>query len=188
MRRPVRALPCTLLVSASLGLLLGVPATHAQSPSEGFELHANKVATAKEMGLPMYPGAKPYNDPDKDSVDMGFSFGDTHFRLLAAEFVSTDSPQRILEFYRKPLSHFGEVLECDHGKAVGPLTKTRSGLTCDNNSDGSMKVNGAASDGRDLRAGTPQRMHMVGISERDNGQTRFGLVYLELPKDSGQKD
>lgn len=184
----VCTLPCSVLILAPLALLAAAPAMHAQNDSGGFELHANKVVTPKEIGLPVYPGAKSYKDPNKDSVDMGFTFGETHFRLLAAEYLSEDSPQHVLDFYRKPLSRYGQVLECDHGKPVGSLTRTRSGLTCDSNSDDSMKVNGISSDGRDLRAGTPERMHIVGISAPENGETRFGLVYMELPKDSEKKD
>lgn len=188
MRLHIRTLSSALLIAGPIAVLAASPAVYAQNDSGGFELHANKVVSAKEIGLPTYPGATAYKDPDKDAVDMGFTLGDTHFRLLAAGYLSPDSPQRILDFYRKALSRYGEVLECDHGKPVGALTKTRSGLTCDNNSDGSMKVNGTSSDGRDLRAGTPERMHIVGISEPKDGQTQFGLVYLELPKDSGKKD
>lgn len=188
MRPRLRVLSTALLIAAPVALLAANPAIYAQNDSGGFELHANKVVTVKEIGLPMYPGARAHKDPDNNSVDMGFTFGDTHFRLLAAEYLSDDSPQHILDFYRKPLSLYGDVLECDQGEPVGSLTKTSSGLTCDSKSDDSMKVNGMSSDGRDLRSGTPERMHIVGISKPENGQTRFGLVYLELPKDSGNKD
>ena len=39
-----------------------------------------------------------------------------HLSVKAASFVTTDSPEHVLEFHRKPLAKFGEVLECDHGK------------------------------------------------------------------------
>jgi hypothetical protein len=41
------------------------------------------------------------------------------FRLLVASYLTSDSPAKILEFYRKPLAHYGEVLECYKGKPVG---------------------------------------------------------------------
>jgi hypothetical protein len=47
-------------------------------------------------------------------------------------------------------------------------------------------VNGSGDSSTDheLRAGTPLRFRIVGISDAKDGKTRFGLVYLELPKDS----
>ena len=94
-------------------------------------MHANANAGASEIGLPPYPGATLYKDPKGDSkFDFGFTIGDTHFKVLAADYVSPDAGARILDFYRKPLSKYGEILECDHGKPVGALTHTASGLTC----------------------------------------------------------
>ena len=53
-----------------------------------------------------------------------------------------------------------------------------------------MQVNGSgdSSDDHELRAGTPLRFRIVGISDAENGKTHFGLVYLGLPKDSDSKD
>jgi hypothetical protein len=157
----------------------------AAAQNSGLELHANATATAADIGLPNYPGATPYKTSDNDSaVDMGFSFGDTHFRLLAANYLSTDSPEQVLAFYRKPLSHYGEVLECNDGKPVGSLTVTRSGLTCSDQKSGNVQVNGYDSKDHELRAGTPQKFRIVGIDKSQPKATHFGLVYVELPKDS----
>lgn len=177
----LRSLPCVLLLLAPLGVL-------AQDHSGGFELHANKAVTAREIGLPELPGATMVKNPDHDSVDMGFTFGETHFRLKAVEYISDRTPERVLDYYRKPLSRYGDVLECNHSQPVGSLTKTRSGLTCEEKGDSKMQVNGVSSDGHELRAGTPEKMRIVGISDVKDGKTRFGLVYLELPKDTAKKD
>lgn len=177
----MRVLPCALLLLTPLSLF-------AQDHSGGFELHATKTVTAAGIGLPELPGAKMVKNPDKDSVDMGFTFGETHFRLKAVEYLTDRTPERVLDFYRKPLSRYGDVLECNHGKPVGSLTKTRSGLTCEEKSDSKMQVNGVSSDGHELRAGTPEKMRIVGISDVKDGKTRFGLVYLELPKDRTKSD
>jgi len=49
-----------------------------------------------------------------------------------------------------------------------------------------IEVNGSGDSSTDheLRAGTPLRFRIVGISDSQAGKTRFGLVFLELPKDS----
>lgn len=157
-----------------------------QNSDGDLELHAKSHVSAAAVGLPAYPGAALYKDSDDDSGgDLGFSVGGFHFSLIAVNYVTRDSATQVLDFYRKPLSHYGQVLECNHGKAVGPLTVTRSGLTCD------LKENGGtssySSSGREIRAGSPHKFRVVGIDDSHSGGTRFGLVYLELPKNSGKK-
>ncbi|MGC1873120.1 MAG: hypothetical protein WA700_19355 [Acidobacteriaceae bacterium] len=151
-------------------------------------LHANTHVTAADIGLLEYPGAAPYKNPnDKDSdsaVDLGFSFGNIHFMVKAASYVTPDSPAQILAFYRKPLSHYGQVLECDHGKPVGSLTVTRTGLTCSDDAGINSDSKGDSSSGHELRAGRPTRYRLVGIDESHSGSTRFGIAYIEMPKDS----
>ncbi len=178
---------CTALAAL---LLAGGAATVAQN--SGFDLHASGQATAKEIGLPAYPGAKPYREGDGDSsaANLGLSFKDFHFTLMAASYETADAGAKVLEFYRKPLARYGEVLECYKGKPVGPMTATHSGLTCDAKKDGSVDVNGKgdSSEDHELRAGTPTRFRIVGVSEAKDGKTKFGLVYMELPKDSDSKN
>ncbi|HEX4019906.1 MAG TPA: hypothetical protein VHX63_02075 [Acidobacteriaceae bacterium] len=149
-------------------LFCGSGALLAQDSDSGVNLalHANSHASAATIGLPAYPGATLYKEP------------------------GSDSPAQVLDFYRKPLSRYGEVLECDHGKPVGAMTVTRSGLTCSDEHGGHVQVNGSADSSSDheLRAGTPHRYRIVAVDASHDaahaGTTRFGLVYLELPKDS----
>ena len=72
-------------------LLCGNAPLSAQN--SGMELHANAKATAAEVGLPGYPGATLYKDKNNDgSVDMGYTFGDSQFHLVAVNYVTNDSP------------------------------------------------------------------------------------------------
>lgn len=174
------------LIPACASILAGSAFLPAQGKNQGFELHADKSVTQAEIGLPIYPGAKPLKDGDEHSVDLGFTIGDSHFRLLTKEFVSHDAPSRILDFYRKPLSRYGEVLECDHGQAIGPVKKTAQGLTCESRKD-SENHSGISSDDHELRAGSPDRFHMVAITDQKQDGTRFGLAYIELPKEKKPK-
>jgi hypothetical protein len=151
-------------------------------------LHANTHVTAADIGLPEYPGATPYKNPnDKDSdsaVDLGFSFGNVHFLVKAASYIAPDSPAQVLAFYRKPLSHYGQVLECDHGHPIGSLKQTPTGLTCNDDPGITSDSKGDSSGGHELRAGRPTRYRLVGIDQSHSGSTRFGIAYIELPKDS----
>ena len=184
MHRPILALlSATVLASA---VSFAVPC-FAQNSDFNLNMHANSHATAKDIGLPVYPGATPFRDKDSDSssADLGLILNSFHFNLKVASFVTTDSPERVLAFYRKPLSKYGEVLECNHGKPVGSLTVTKSGLTC-GDKNGGMTVNGSDM-GDELRAGTPEQFRIVGIDSTDSGQTKFGLVAVVLPKDKDEK-
>lgn len=177
------------LRATAMGALFLAASLSSVAQDKGFslDLHANSHATAKDIGLPNYPGAKPWKENDSDSAaNLGLSFKGFNFTLMAASFETTDSGAKVLDYYRKPLAHYGEVLECFKGKPVGALTVTKSGLTCDAKKDGNIEVNGSGDSSTDheLRAGTPLRFRIVGISDAKDGKTRFGLVYLELPKDS----
>jgi hypothetical protein len=185
MRRPILAvIPAIVLMAA---VPFAVP-NFAQNSDFNLNVHANSHATAKDIGLPEYPGATLFKDKDSDSSsgDVGFLMNSFHFSVKAVSFVTTDSPQHVLEFYRKPLAKFGEVLECNHGKSVGALTVTKSGLTCGDHKSGRMTVNGNDS-GHELRAGTPEQFRIVGVDSTENGKTKFGLVALVIPRDQGGK-
>lgn len=191
-------LPFAMIFLFAVMLFFGGVVSFAQKSdtkqNSGFNLalHATSHVTATDVGLPVYPGATLYKNPDKNdsdndsAVDLGFSFGDIHFTVKAAEYVTHDSSAQVLAFYRKPLSHYGEVLECKDGRAIGALTVTSSGLTCGDQDSGKGKSNsgGESSSDHELRAGRPHRYRIVAIDESRPGSTRFGLVYLDLPRDS----
>lgn len=178
-----RALALRRLILALLGTTLSAGVALAQDSGKGFELHANGSATAADVGLPVYPGSKLSKSEGNDAaVDMGFSFGNTHFRLVAANYITHDSIAQILDFYRKPLARYGDVLECDHGKAIGATQTARSGLTC-----GDRNGDQVSSENHELRAGTPDKFRIVGIGEREGAAIHFGLVYVETPKDTESK-
>jgi hypothetical protein len=187
MSLPIHPLPLSSLL-ALLGAIVfssAGEASLAQNSGVDLALHANSNASAVKIGLPAYPGATFYKDADNDSAaDLGLTINEFHFSLLAANYVTSDSPEKVLAFYRKPLSRYGEVLECNQGNPVGGLKVTRSGLTC-----GQAEGNGNSnsSTNHELRAGSPNQFRIVGIDDSHPGATRFGLVYLELPKESSEK-
>jgi hypothetical protein len=178
------ALSATVLLAVIT--FCGGAMSFGQNSDTNLELHAKSHASAAGIGLPVYPGATLYKGKDNDSGgDLGLSFGDFHFSLMAINYSTKDSPEQVLNFYRKPLSHYGQVLECDHGKPVGSLAVTRSGLKCDQKD--SSNTDSYSSSGHEIRAGSPEKFRIVGIDESHSGSTRFALVYLEAPQDSSKK-
>ena len=173
----------TALVSLAI---CAAPAAGAQSGGMSLELHANENVSASSIGLPHFPTSHPYQSASKDSAaDVGFTFGRIHFRVMVSKYTTNASPDQVLDFYRKPLARYGEVLECEHGRPVGPRTSTHEGLTCsdEHGPHSHAKGKGDTDSPRELRSGTPERYRVVAIEPSESSGTIFTLVYLEVPKD-----
>ncbi len=132
-------------------------------------------ATAKEVGLPMYPGARPHKDDAKDSPAAklglwGSSFG---FKLVVLKLESKDSPEKIAAFYQKALAKYGTVLNCSNASSSQEDKGKNSGtnrLTCeDDRPDPGGMI---------LKSGTKERQRIVGITPNGQGSL-FHLVYIE---------
>ena len=196
MRIPILSTAVPFAVSCALPLALGclLSVTAVARAQNNFDLaiHANSDVSPADIGLPAYPGATPSHKhgDDKSAFDIGFSYGDTHFRMRGISYDSDDSPGRILDFYRKALGRYGDVLECDHGHPVGSLTVTSSGLRCSGRKNGDhLNIDGHidSSKDHDLRAGSPDEFRIVGINESENQSARFVIMYVKTPKDAGDK-
>ncbi|HEX4038510.1 MAG TPA: hypothetical protein VHX37_10670 [Acidobacteriaceae bacterium] len=182
---PLRTVPRSAAFLAAATLLAVGSPCRAQDSGFQLDVHANSHATAQQIGLPVYPGARIYQDKDDSSADLGMVLNSFHFRIQVVSYTTSDRADRVLAICRKPLSHYGEVLECRKGKPAGALTRTRSGLTCSDRQGDHLDGNGSpnSSSDHELGAGEPNRFRMVGIDSSQGGSTRFGLVYLELPKE-----
>jgi hypothetical protein len=179
----------TLRLRAALGALAvlalaGAPSLRAQEGGAGLELHVNENVSASSLGLPHFPTSHPFHGASKDSAaDVGFSFGKVHFRVMASHYETYATADQVLDFYRKPLARFGEVLECEHGQPVGPLKSTKQGLTCADSHGPHSHVTSDADSPRQLRSGTPEQYRVVAIETHKSSATNFTLIYLDLPKD-----
>jgi len=158
-----------------------------QTPLGGMSVKTHNNDVQAKVGLPLYPGAVPEKgDKNDDSTaDVNMNFGPFHMRVLAMGFTTTDSPDKVRDFYMKPLAQYGTVLVCKDKRPLGPSTKTDLGLTCADDNHVSTKADGSTkfepTKGEiELKAGSPKRQHLVSY-EAKNGGTKFGLVYLELP-------
>src|SRR5690349_6208593 len=90
-------------------------------------------ATAKELGLPLYPGAMPHKEKDDDSpaANLGLWGNSFGFKLVVLKMESKDSPQKVSEYYRKALAKYGPVLDCTKPSATPHPTDDKSNaLTC----------------------------------------------------------
>jgi hypothetical protein len=154
-----------------------------ETPFGGVKVNTDESAIASDIGLPLYPGATRVKDKDSGAADINMNFGDFHLRVKALGYRTSDSPDKVIAFYRKGLSTFGDVIECRDNHSVGNPSKTRQGLTCDNDKENHMTVNGAPEHAEvELKAGSKTHQHIVAVEKQSDG-TKFGLVALELPKE-----
>ncbi len=141
-----------------------------QTPMGG--LNVNTDASAKDTGMPVYPGAKetPGKDGDHNSANVNISSSMFGVKVVAIEYLSDDSPDKVKEFYKKELAKFGNVMDCANG--VREESKSDD-LTC------SDKPQRGKHHGNELVVGTKQRQHIVSIEPNGKG-TKFGLVYVQV--------
>lgn len=142
--------------------------------SAGFNL--GKDASAKDVGLPVYPGARRRADTKDDSsaLNMGLWGGSTGFKMAILKLETNDSPEKVSAFYRKALAKYGKVLTCGAGDSSteNSQDKTKAGQPLDCGTDKPDKG------GIELKAGTKEKQHIVGISQ-EGGATTFQLIYIE---------
>src|ERR1700754_1016251 len=101
------------------------------TPFGGIAVNKDQTSAA-DLGLPAYPGAVTDTaDDGKRSAKVDMGFGSFKLRVRVAHYKSADDRDQVLTFYRKALSEYGSVIECEGGKPVGAPSATRDGLTCE---------------------------------------------------------
>jgi hypothetical protein len=144
---------------------------------------ASKAASAEEVGLPLYPGARPHQDKSDDSpaFQLGLWGNAWGFKLVVLKLESHDAPEKVAAFYRKALAKYGRVWNCaDSTKAAGEQQKTDSPneLNCQEEKPESGETV--------LKAGTKEKKHIVAIKP-EGGLSVFQLVYVEAPVSDNKK-
>src|ERR1700733_5810718 len=143
-----------------------------QGPNTDAGLIVSARATAREVGLPIYPGSTPYKEQNKDDDSpaaklglWGSSFG---FKLVVLKMESKDTPRKVADYYRKALAKYGTVLDCTN--APPQQEKDEKKLTC-----GDDKPDAG---GMLFKAGTAEKQHIVAVQPKGNG-AEFKLLYVE---------
>lgn len=141
-----------------------------QTPFGGLKVRTE--VDPKEIGLPVYAGARQVPDERHDSGSAHVTLGVPGFgmKVIAAKFESDDSSDKVLEFYRKELKTYGNVTECkgdiDLKGDPGDME-----ITCKGGPGFKDKV--------ELAAGKGSTHRVVSI-EPNAGGCKFTLVYLQF--------
>lgn len=174
----LRSALAVILVS----LLLAVQPLSAQDKDQkssgksiGFVL--SDEATAHDVGLPIYPGARLHKDENNDTpaLQMGLWGKSSGFKLAVLKLESSDAPEKIVAFYRKALAKYGAVMDCSKVSASKNDSDQDDSDVIDCKSDHPEPASVT------LKSGTKRKQHVVGIQPNSKG-TLFQLVYVETPK------
>jgi hypothetical protein len=173
----ILASPSASLAQNQNGSSSGSSSTQSDSGNFSAGINLNKDASAKDVGLPLYPGSHRHQDSkdDSSSLNVGLWGGSSGFKMAMLKMDSTDSPDKIAAFYRKALAKYGKVLTCS-GPGAEPSTDASkdsaksTDLSCDHNKPDQSEI--------ELKAGTKQNQHVVGI-KTEGAVTTYELVYVE---------
>ena len=83
-----------------------------QTPVANLKVDTSEAST--DNGIPVYPGATPRPEEDGDKHRANVNIGAMGFgiKVIAAEYDTPDSPDKVKVFYLDKLKKFGNVLEC----------------------------------------------------------------------------
>ena len=143
------------------------------------DLHVSENADIRDAGLTLYPGAKPApkdNGDDKKSANVNLSLPGFSLKVVAAEFVSGDAPDKIIAYYDKELQKYGKPIQC-HGVWSGGNVQTSPGK--DEMSKPVSCAGSGSGDSVELKVGTEGNQHLVSVKPNSQG-TRFALVYVRM--------
>jgi len=137
-------------------------------------IHVSKRVDPQDVGIAVYPGATlaPQSDGNDKSANVnisGFGYG---LRVVALEYESNDSPNKIIAYYQDQLKRYGDVLVCHTSSlhvntGVKKLDENSHSLTCEGDSGKDVE----------LKVGTRENQHIVSIEPTDSG-SKFALVYV----------
>jgi hypothetical protein len=178
----------TTIVAAALAMLLAACTVHVDDKDKDAkkvdiqtplaDLKVDTSAAATDNGIPIYPGATPRPEENGDKHRANVNIGAMGFgiKVIAAEYNTPDSPEKVKNFYLDKLKKFGNVLECkgtggDHG-ADGDWSSNDQG-------DKPVTCGDTKGDGWELKTGTNHNQHLVAVRPDGSG-TRFGTVFIQI--------
>lgn len=157
-----------------------------RTPFGGLKVRTDDVK-ASDTGIPVYPNAqiKPRQGSDDSKADVNIDTPFFAMKVVAISYTSSDSPDKILGFYRDRMKSFGKYIECkdtgskhDHDKDKhGDLDKP---VSCDSGAQVKLEGSGVGESGTiELKAGTNGNQHLVSVKPARSG-TEFSLVYIRM--------
>lgn len=150
--------------------------TSSVSDRGKFSVGVNTDVHEQDLGLPIYPSARPHKDDDSDhdAANVWAQAGTAGLKVAAKEFETDDPPEKVIAFYRPLLAKYGSVLTCtgeDQDDAQSD-DDAQGKLTCHEDTDREGLI--------ELKAGRPRDQHIASFRPLSTGGTVFALVALRI--------
>ena len=139
-------------------------------------IHVSKGVNPEDVGIAVYPGAtlKEKGNGEDKSANVNLSSFGYGLKVVALEYESKDSPDKVVAYYKDHLKKYGDVLVChttgmnvNAGIKKHDHDKDSHELTCDG--DGGHNI--------ELKVGTQENQHIVAVEPSGTGCS-FSLVYV----------
>ena len=143
------------------------------------DLHVGEQVDIRDSGLSVYPGAKPAPKDDSsndNSANVNLALPGFQLKVVAAEFLSDDAPDKVIAYYDKEMGKFGKTIQC-HGWNTGHM-HTHGGDDA-LSQPVSCSTDDGSGDSIELKVGTEGNQHLVSVKANNKG-SRFALVYVRL--------
>jgi hypothetical protein len=189
-----RNLAAGLIVAALVATLCALPAcsidahdkdkngdAHVDIKSPVGDLHVSEQADIRDAGLSVYPGSKPApkdNSEDKKSANLNLSLPGFSLKVVAAEFVSDDTPEKIIAYYQKELGKYGRPIQCRTDWNGGHVQSSHDSDKDELSKPVSCKDSGSGNS-VELKVGTEGNQHIVAVKPNSGG-ARLALVYVRM--------
>ena len=173
------------LVPAALLVVLAACSMHVDDKGENKNvdirtplgaLQVRTNPTPAQVGLSVYPGAKPkVEGDDRKAANVNIASSMFGVKVLVIAYHTEDAPDKVIAYYKNDLRKYGKVLECKgHGHSgdlnLGHHSKDEpKPLTCDDDKGDGKGV--------ELKVGMSDNFHLVAVEPKDNG-TDFAIVYV----------
>jgi hypothetical protein len=144
-----------------------------RTPLGSISVHKGET-DPKATGLALYPGAQLKKDLDGDKGGANVNISSSFFgvKVVALKYQSSDSPDKVLSFYRKEMAKYGKVVDCTGGFTMGFHHHGRDAeVSCDDHNGGDHEYR------EELKVGTENNQRIVAIRPSGNG-SEFALVYV----------
>jgi hypothetical protein len=141
------------------------------SPVASLHVQTNEQAK-HDTGISVYPGARPAPPDEHDntsSANVSLGFAGFGLKVVAAKYLTDDSPEKVLDFYRKEMTKFGKVVECKGDFDIHSGKENKTDCSPDPQHP----------DKTELGVNDKSGSHVVSVKPKSKG-TEFGLIFLQM--------
>jgi hypothetical protein len=144
-----------------------------QTPFANLKVDSSKKAV--DNGIPVYPGAhlRPEENGDNHAANINIGAIGFGLKVIAAEYETDDSPEKVKAFYEQKMKSFGTPLVCN-----GHSGSSDVHISSHKDDDKKLNCSDTSGNGWEIKTGTSDNEHLVSIEPHGSG-TRFGTVLIQ---------